>query len=43
VDALFKQAAYNEIKKSQNSNVQKDLSLKYQVLCEQTSIVGVLK
>ena len=40
--ALFKVAVFNEMEKLEPEK-QKELSLKYQVLCDQTAIVGVMK
>ena len=41
-EALFKMAAFNKIEKSQNE-AKVNLSIKYQVLCNETAIIGVLK
>ena len=41
--ALFKQAAYDKIQESKSKQKQIELSQKYQVLCEHTSLIGVIK
>lgn len=40
---LFKFAAFEQIKSEKSSDAKKALSLKYQVLCEATSLVGIIK
>ena len=41
--ALFKMAAHRKIEKSKDPAARKSLSVKYQVVCDDTAIVGVLK
>ena len=36
-------AAHNQIENESNSTERKRLSLKYQVVCDDTAIIGVLK
>ena len=40
---LFKMAAYDKIEKETNASTRISLSTKYQVVCDDTAIVGVLK
>ena len=40
---LFKLAASKEIEKAKDVQQQRNLSTKYQVLCDETAIVGVKK
>ena len=40
--ALFKKAAYHEIMKADDTR-RLELSTKYQVLCDKTAIIGVIK
>jgi len=35
-------AASNEIKNSESKIIRKELSIKYQVLCDDTAMVGIL-
>ena len=42
-EALFKKAVYEDIEKSVSAQYKINLSTKYQVLCEETAIIGVLK
>ena len=42
-EALIKMAAWRMIEKEKTSEKRKELSLEYQVLSEETAIVGVLK
>ena len=42
-EALIKMAAWRMIEKEKTSERRKELSLEYQVLSEETAIVGVLK
>ena len=35
--------AYEQIKKEQDPEKMKELSLKYQILCDETAIIGVMK
>ena len=41
--ALFKSAANSVMKEKRQLAAEKDISIKYQVLCEQTAMVGVIK
>ena len=41
--AVFKLAAFNKIQNSSSSHEKRDLSIQYQVLCEETAIIGVKK
>ena len=42
-DALFKMAIHNEIQKQESTEKKKELSVKHQVLCDETAMIGVLK
>ena len=41
--ALFKSAANSEMRKKRGSKEEKAMSIKYQVLGEQTAMIGVMK
>ena len=41
--ALFKSAANSQMRTKKGSDAEKDLSIKYQVLCGQTAMIGVIK
>ena len=41
--SLFKMAAQDRINKQQNTHVKEEISIKYQVLCDETALVGVIK
>ena len=41
--ALFKSAANSEMRKKRGSKEEKAMSIKYQVLGEQTAMIGVIK
>lgn len=41
--ALLKRAAYSEILKQQSQEAKIELSLKHQILCDETALVGVIK
>jgi hypothetical protein len=42
-EALFKMAVFNKIETEPDISVKKELSLKHQVLCDETAIIGVMK
>ena len=42
-EAVLKMAAYQVIQKEKNANKRKQLSIKQQVLCDETAIIGVMK
>ena len=42
-EALLKMVAFHEIERTKDKALQKMLSLKYQVVCDETAIVGVMK
>ena len=41
--SLFKMAAQDRINKQQTANLKEAISVKYQVLCDETALVGVIK
>ena len=42
-DALFKMAVYREIQKEDSGEKRKNMSVKHQVLCDETAMIGVIK
>ena len=42
-EALFKMAVYNEIQMLDSEALKKAMSIKHQVLCDQTAMIGVIK
>ena len=42
-EALFKMAVYNEIKKQEIEETKISMSVKNQVLCDETAMIGVIK